>query len=193
MFLFLDFSGLAGVEHHLVDLLKWEDENGVIRELKIYSKIAHRWRQIATQLGFELGEIDSIEENHHRNHSRVTAVLSQWFDNAVNLPNASQYPKSWLGLINLLEDAELGEVAEELRTALTESAASQPVGGTGDNTQTSPDTSPSVRPNKEVRIELARHFGFIASPASTTNTFPFPTPLPHSCPGNGCARIGLER
>ena len=116
---FLDLTGLAGVEHHLVDLLKWEDENRVIRELKIYSKIAHRWRQIATRLGFELGEIDSIEENHHRNHSRVTTVLSQWFDNAVNLPNASRYPKSWPGLINLLEDVELGEVAEELRTALS--------------------------------------------------------------------------
>ena len=30
------------------------------------------------------------------------------------------YPKSWQGLINLLEDAELGEVAEELKRALAE-------------------------------------------------------------------------
>ena len=104
-----------------MDLLKWEDESGVRRELKIYSKIAHRWRQIATRLGFELGEIESIEEDHRRNHSCVTAVLRQWFDNAKNLPNASRYPKSWLGLINLLEDAELGEVAEELHTALSSS------------------------------------------------------------------------
>jgi hypothetical protein len=29
------------------------------------------------------------------------------------------YPKSWEGLINLLEDAELGEVAEELKKALS--------------------------------------------------------------------------
>ena len=118
-FFFSDLTGLAGVEHHLVDLLKWEDENGGIRELKIYSKIAHKWRKIAARLGFETGEIESIEENHHRNHSRVTNVLSQWFDNARNLPNASRYPKSWPGLINLLEDAELGEVAEELRIALS--------------------------------------------------------------------------
>ena len=70
-----DFTSLADVEHHFVDLIKWEDENGVQRELRIYSKIPHKWRQIATRLGFELGEIESVEENHHRNDSRITAVL----------------------------------------------------------------------------------------------------------------------
>ena len=102
-----------------MDLIKWEDENGVKRELRIYSKIAHKWRQIATRLGFELGEIESVEENHHRNDSRITAVLRRWFENARSLANASRYPKSWQGLINLLEDAELGEVAEELKKALS--------------------------------------------------------------------------
>ena len=89
------------------------------RELRIYSKIAHRWRQIATRLGFELGEIESVEENHHRNDSRITAILRRWFENARSLSNASRYPKSWQGLINLLEDAELGEVADEMIKALS--------------------------------------------------------------------------
>ena len=109
---------LQDIEHRFVDLIKWEDENGVKRELRIYSKVSHKWRQIATQLGFELGEIESIEENHYRNYSRVTAILVRWFENAKNLANASRYPKSWQGLINLLEDVELGEVAEELKRAL---------------------------------------------------------------------------
>ena len=113
-----DLTSLTDVEHHFVDLIKWEDENGVKRELRIYSKIAHKWRQIATRLGFELGEIESVEENHHRNSARITAVLRQWFENAVNLPNSRRYPKSWQGLINLLEDTELGEVAGELKKAL---------------------------------------------------------------------------
>ena len=113
-----DFTSLPGVEHHFVDLIKWEDENGGERELRIYSKIAHKWRQIATRLGFELGEIESVEENHHRNDSRITAVLRRWFENARSLSNASRYPKSWQGLTNLLEDAELGEVADEMIKAL---------------------------------------------------------------------------
>ena len=102
-----------------MDLIKWEDENGVIKELRIYSKIAHKWRQIGTQLGFELGEIESIRKNNPFDSDRVTVVLGRWFDNAKNLPNASRHPKSWQGLINLLEDVELGEVAKELKRALS--------------------------------------------------------------------------
>ena len=89
------------------------------RELRIYSKIAHRWRQIATRLGFELGEIKSVKNNDYEDYSRIIAVLRRWFENARSLPNARRYPKSWQGLINLLEDAELGEVAEELKKALS--------------------------------------------------------------------------
>ena len=88
------------------------------KELRIYSKIAHRWRQIATRLGFELGEIESIKKNDYEDDSRITVVFRRWFENASHLPNARSYPKSWQGLINLLEDAELGEVAEELKRTL---------------------------------------------------------------------------
>jgi hypothetical protein len=109
-----DFTSLADVEHHFLDLIKWEDENGVKKKLKIYSKIAHKWRQIATRLGFEPGEIESLENNHRNDYRCITAVLGRWFENARSLPNASRYPKSWQGLINLLEDAELGEVAGKL-------------------------------------------------------------------------------
>ena len=41
------FTNLRDIEHHFVDLIKWEDENGVQRELRIYSKIAHKWSEIA--------------------------------------------------------------------------------------------------------------------------------------------------
>ena len=115
-----DFTSLPDVEHHFVDLIKWEDENGVKRELRIYSKIAHRWREIATRLGFELGEIESIRKNYPFNdNDRVTTILGRWFENARSLSNAGRYPKSWQGLINLLEDAELSEVAEEIYKALS--------------------------------------------------------------------------
>ena len=102
-----------------MDLIKWEDENGVKRELRIYSKISHKWRQIATQLGFEPGEIESIDADYRTRYCRITIVLGRWFENAKHLPNASKYPKTWQGLINLLEDAELGEVAVELKRALS--------------------------------------------------------------------------
>ena len=90
-----------------------------MKQLKLYLKISHKWELIATRLGFELGNIDSIRRNSLDDHDRVCVVLREWFDNAKNMPNARMYPKSWQGLINLLEDAELGEVATELHTALS--------------------------------------------------------------------------
>ena len=114
-----DSTSIPDVKNCFLDLIIWKDENGVNRELRIYSKVAHQWRNIATKLGFEPGEIESVEENYHRDDIRITAVFKKWFDNAKSLPNASRYPKSWDRLIMLLDDAKLGEVAEELKKALS--------------------------------------------------------------------------
>ena len=46
-------------------------------------------------------------------------MFKVWFENAMGLPNADKYPKSWQGVIDLLKDAELGEVAAKLHTALS--------------------------------------------------------------------------
>ena len=116
----VDISSRPDVRHHLLDLLEWEDESGTNRELKIYNKIAHKWNRIATRLGFEPGKIDSIRRNYpFSDYERVIVVFQEWFENAIDLPNAHRYPKSWQGLIILLKDAELGEVAAELHTALS--------------------------------------------------------------------------
>ena len=116
----MDISSLPGVEHHLLDSLKWEDENGTNKQLKIYDKIAHKWNKIATRLGFEPGRISSIQKKYSDDVDRVTdGVFNVWFENAMGLPNADNYPKTWQGLINLLKDSELSEVATELHTAIT--------------------------------------------------------------------------
>ena len=47
------------VEYHTVDQIWWIDNNGDTKELGTYHKIVHKWRQIATQLGFELREINN--------------------------------------------------------------------------------------------------------------------------------------
>lgn len=107
------------IENHLLQLIEWEDANGARRELKVYKRIAHKWKSLGILLGLEPGEIESIERNCRVDLDRVNKVLKQWIDNATNLPNARKYPKSWKGLCQLLDDAELGEVAKELRTAVS--------------------------------------------------------------------------
>ena len=46
-------------------------------------------------------------------------VFGKWLENAVGLPNAELYPKSWKGLYKLLVDSGIGEVATKLYTALS--------------------------------------------------------------------------
>ena len=107
------------VEPQYLNWLTWLHEAGIQKQLNLYSRISHKWEQIATLLGLDIGEIASFRRDCFNAHERIIAVFGHWFDNARGLPSASRYPKSWQGLINLLEDTELREVAEELKRALS--------------------------------------------------------------------------
>ena len=112
-------NDLYDVEHQYLDLLRWWHELSGEKQLRLYSIISHRWKRIATRLGIEHGNIDSIDRQYHNDRDKVIAVLGWWLDDAVNLPNSSRYPGSWQGLIELLHDAELGQPAVKLYTALS--------------------------------------------------------------------------
>ena len=105
-----DFASHASIEH---DLMEREYKNQMFRTA-FYLILARKWRKIASLLGLEPGEIESIGADYRTRYSCITAVFRRWFENAKNLSNAGKYPTSWQGLINLLEDAELGELAEKL-------------------------------------------------------------------------------
>ena len=110
--------GLLPITHHLVDLIQWKDETGKVHQLKIYSETAHRWSHVATRLGFSHGRIENLWSDYRRNYDRLAAVLGEWFDNATCLPNAHLYPLSWDGLVRLLNNCGLSEVANKLTAAL---------------------------------------------------------------------------
>ena len=71
------------------------------------------------QLGFEWAELDTIKEDSSKGRDRVTTVFGHLFDNANNLPNSHLYPKTWDGLIALLDASGLGDIAEKVREALS--------------------------------------------------------------------------
>ena len=98
-------------------MLHWESgsESG---KVGIYQDAQHKWDRIAGVLGLEPGEVESIRRNKYDDHDRVTAVFHRWLDNANKLPNCSRYPKTWSGLIRLLNDSGLGELASRLKKAL---------------------------------------------------------------------------
>ena len=115
----LGSSGLKEISTSLLDLITWD---GGKKKLRVYAKTAKNWKSIARKLGLEdesPGCIKNTAQRHFNDDNEcVTEVFGKWLENAVGLPNADQFPKSWEGLLNLLNESELGEVAKELRTAI---------------------------------------------------------------------------
>ena len=45
-------------------------------------------------------------------------VFGQWLQNANGMKNAEMYPKSWKGLINLLIESDLADLANKVYNAI---------------------------------------------------------------------------
>ena len=76
-------------------------------------KIAFKWRDIGEMISLSFSEIESLGLKHHSNPEECCrSVLSYWFENP-----PPDYPLTWEGLMELLEDCQLGHVSE-LRHAL---------------------------------------------------------------------------
>ena len=81
--------------------------------MTVYKAAKGKWNKIAECLGL------NIRREGHDDYERVTEVFHEWLDNANQLPNHKKYPLKWSGLIRLLEDSELGQLAKDLRCALS--------------------------------------------------------------------------
>ena len=77
-------------------------------------KISHKWRDIGELTGLSYPELDNVSEKHRGDPKECCrAVLGQWLDNP-----PSDYPTTWPGLLELLEDSQLAQVVAELRNVL---------------------------------------------------------------------------
>ena len=118
----LDDSNHFEVTHHLLDLIEWRSNHkGKIKKIKIYSSSAQHWETIACRLGIKRERIVDIKRQgvgRSEIDFHIVEVLRIWLDNAINLPHADKYSKTWNGLITLLNDSSLGELASKLENAL---------------------------------------------------------------------------
>ena len=101
-------------EHHLVDLIRWKEQDGAIMELEIQSNRAQSWTQSAAQLGFERKDIKSTEENQHRSENEASVAAASVDQGIYDTHDSSDYPKSMQELSSLLEEGNLSEVVKEL-------------------------------------------------------------------------------
>lgn len=116
----VDFSGLVEVSHGLLDQIKWKNANGKIETVYIYKAAAMKWKKVATVLGLEEYEIEGIDSEKRGKHEDcVIAVFSRWLQNASGMKYPEKFPKSWKGLINLLNESERAELAKSVIKAIS--------------------------------------------------------------------------
>ena len=105
-------SGSVLPQH--LSLIRWKDDQGRTQRFFLKDKISHKWRDIGERTGLAFPKLDNISEKYRGDPKECCrAVLGQWLDNP-----PPDYPTTWKGLLELLEDSQLGQVVTELRAIL---------------------------------------------------------------------------
>ena len=105
-------SKKIAIQH--LTLIKWKDEQGKTQRFFLRDKISHKWRDIGGLTGLSFSELNCMSEKCRGDPKECCrAVLGQWLDNP-----PPDYPTTWQGLLELLEDSQLGQVVSELKSVL---------------------------------------------------------------------------
>jgi hypothetical protein len=103
-------------------LIKWRNEQGA-HEFRLISQVISKWRDFGVSFGCEQSELESWEIQYHWNAVRCwEKVMSEWLNRA----GTDDYPATWWGLIQVLEDLKLSKAARELVRALTPCSSTDP-------------------------------------------------------------------
>ena len=99
-----------------LQLIKWKDGQGQTHRFYLMDEIGNKWRTIGQQLNLLPSQLNEIASQFSDNATECCrAVLGEWLENP-----PTDYPATWEGLMELLEDCRLAQVAVILKAALTE-------------------------------------------------------------------------
>jgi hypothetical protein len=107
-------SGSERVKIQQLTLIKWKDDQGQTQRFYLMDSIAYKWRTLGELLGLPFSKLQSLAAEHRdKPEECCRAILGQWLDNP-----PPDYPTMWQGLLELLEDSQLGQVVAQLRDVL---------------------------------------------------------------------------
>jgi hypothetical protein len=92
-------------------MITWRDESGEEKKFRLKQSIMHRWRDIGDLVVPR--QLLAVWANEKDAKTRCTDVLSYWMDHPPR-----NYPATWEGLYELLNDSELSQVAINLKQAV---------------------------------------------------------------------------
>ena len=94
-------------------VFKWKNQHGKVERFRIVSEIFSKWQEIGILVGISHQQLEAWEREKRESKACCIAVLNHWLRYT-----SGKYPASWDGLCEILEDCELGQVAERLRVAV---------------------------------------------------------------------------
>jgi len=100
----------------MIQLVKYTGSDGQPKEFHLLENIQGKWRDIGTLLRIENATLDKFEHKHQGDlKEQCRDVLQTWREEG---SRSEKYPVTWSGLLEVLKDVQLKEVARELEEAL---------------------------------------------------------------------------
>ena len=97
-------------------MFKWKDESGAKQELRIIEETSSKWQALAILVGLSKSQMDGIKkESLGETEQCSLCVFDRWI---ISNGEFTDYPITWSGLHELLEDIGLRALAKLLKTAL---------------------------------------------------------------------------
>ena len=97
----------------LLHLIKYTDSDGNNKMFRLISEIQNSCRRLGTLLGIPKATLDGFD-NSLTLEEQCEKILDLWITKG-----DGEYSATWAGLLQAMEDAELGGVAKHFREALT--------------------------------------------------------------------------
>ena len=106
----------VGDKPTLPDLLcfKYNDISGTQHKIHIIDTVASRWRRLSLALNISDYHLDNIECNHSNVEERCQTMFKDWLQGTVG-----DGPVTWETLVEAIDDAKMGELAQQLKRVLS--------------------------------------------------------------------------
>ena len=88
--------------------------NGTQHKIHIIDAVASRWRRLGLALNISDYHLNNIERNHGNVEDRCQTMLSDWLQGTVG-----DGPVTWETLVEAIDDARYGELAQQLIRVLS--------------------------------------------------------------------------
>ena len=95
--------------------MKYKDDEQKDKKVSVISRVQHKWREIVSIISKDANRISALEKQYSDPNDCCRQVFLDCFINC----KPKNYSQDWKGVIELLEDVDLQNLAEEVKKAVT--------------------------------------------------------------------------